>query len=193
MNALSTLSSPSSETALLGGGCFWCLEAVFAELEGVRSVRPGYAGGTCPDPHYEAVCTGRSGHAEVVEIVFDPTLLPFRDLLQVFFAIHDPTTPDRQGNDIGSQYRSVVFCQSEDQRLQVREVIDALARDGTWSAPVVTEIAAAAPFFPAEDEHHGYFERNPAASYCQVVVAPKVAKLRRQFRERLKRKPLGNQ
>jgi peptide-methionine (S)-S-oxide reductase len=180
---------PATETAILGGGCFWCLEAVYAEIEGVHSVRPGYAGGTLPNPRYEDVCGGRTGHAEVVEIVFDPAILPFRDVLTVFFALHDPTTLNRQGNDVGTQYRSVIFCQSQTQRAQAQAVLEEIAREGAWSAPLVTEIAAAPEFFPAEDEHHTYFERNPAAPYCAYVVAPKVSKLRRQFRERLKRKP----
>jgi peptide-methionine (S)-S-oxide reductase len=188
MSALPSVPA-ATETAVLGGGCFWCLEAVFAEIAGVHSVRPGYAGGTLPSPRYEDVCGGRTGHAEVVEIVFDPAILPFRDLLTVFFAVHDPTTPDRQGNDVGTQYRSVVFCQSEAQRAEAQAMLEEIARAGTWPAPLVTEIAAALPFFPAEDEHRAYFERNPAAPYCAYVVAPKVDKLRRQFRDRLKRKP----
>lgn len=183
----STLAA-TVETAVLGGGCFWCLEAAFAELDGVQRVRPGYAGGTRPDPRYEDVCGGRTGHAEVVEVTFDPAVLSFRDLLGVYFAIHDPTTVDRQGNDVGSQYRSVVFCQSDAQRVELQAAIEALTRAKVWPAPIVTEVAGRAPFFPAEDEHHRYFERHPAAPYCAHVVAPKVAKLRRDFRERLKRR-----
>jgi peptide-methionine (S)-S-oxide reductase len=179
-------AKPLTETAVLGGGCFWCLEAVFLELAGVRSVRPGYAGGVRPNPSYEEVCSGRSGHAEVVEIVFDPAILAFDDLLTVFFTIHDPTTPNRQGNDIGTQYRSVIFAQSPAQQASARAVIGRLGAAGLWPAPIVTELAGAAPFFPSEDYHHRYFERNPGAPYCAVVVAPKVAKFRRHFAQRLR-------
>ena len=179
--------SPNA-TAVLGGGCFWCLEAVFLELAGVVAVRPGYAGGARANPTYEEVCSGGSGHAEVVEIVFDPAQLAFADLLTVFFTIHDPTTPDRQGNDIGSQYRSVIFAQSPAQQASARAVIDRLTAEQLWPAPIVTELAAAATFFPAEACHHDYFERNPRAPYCASVVAPKVAEFRRRFADRLRRK-----
>jgi peptide-methionine (S)-S-oxide reductase len=182
MTAMST-----TQTAVLGGGCFWCLEAVFDQLLGVHSVESGYAGGPAPNPSYEDVCAGNTGHAEVVRIVFDPAELPFRDLLRVFFTIHDPTTKDRQGNDVGTQYRSVIFCQAPTQRADAESVIAELGAAGLWSDPVVTEIADAATFFPAEGYHQEYFERNGRQPYCQFVVAPKVAKFRKAFVDRLKR------
>jgi peptide-methionine (S)-S-oxide reductase len=177
----------ATQSAVLGGGCFWCLEAVFDQLRGVQSVESGYAGGRTQNPSYEDVCAGNTGHAEVVRIVFDPAGLSFRDLLRVFFAIHDPTTKDRQGNDVGTQYRSVIFCQTPVQRADAESVIAELTREGLWSDPVVTEIADAAPFFPAEGYHQEYFERNRRQPYCQAVVAPKVAKFRKVFLDRLKR------
>jgi len=182
-------SPPVTETAVLGGGCFWCLEAVFDDLAGVESVESGYAGGRSADPSYEEVCSGRTGHAEVVRIVFDPSVLAFRDLLTVFFTIHDPTTRDRQGNDVGSQYRSVIFCQTPAQRASAESLIRELDAAGLWSAPIVTEVAGDAPFHVAEDYHQEYFARNGRQPYCQVVVAPKVAKFRKRFAERLKRTP----
>ena len=177
----------TTEIAVLGGGCFWCLEAVFDQLKGVQSVESGYAGGRSPNPTYDEVCGGRTGHAEVVRIIFDPALLSFRDLLRVFFTIHDPTTRDRQGNDVGPQYRSVIFCQTPEQRSDAERVIAELGRDGVWRAPIVTEIAAAETFYPAENYHQEYFERNGRQPYCQAVVAPKIAKFRKQFVDQLKR------
>ena len=179
--------SSTTETAVLGGGCFWCLEAVFDDLEGVRSVESGYAGGARPNPSYEDVCTGRTGHAEVVRVTFDPTIVSFRDLLRVFFTIHDPTTRDRQGNDVGPQYRSAIFVHSPEQRRVAEETIAELERDGVWEAPIVTELVPLAKFHPAESYHQDYFRKNPAQSYCRVVVAPKVAKVRRQYADRLRR------
>jgi peptide-methionine (S)-S-oxide reductase len=184
-----TLPSPvPQETAILGGGCFWCLEAVFDELAGVQSVESGYAGGSDPNPTYEDVCSGRTGHAEVVRVVFDPSVLSFRDLLTVFFTIHDPTTPNRQGNDVGTQYRSVVFCQSPEQRATAESLKVELTAAKLWRDPIVTEIAAAAPFHEAERYHQEYFARNPGQPYCAMVVGPKVAKFRKHFTARLKRK-----
>jgi len=177
----------ATQSAVLGGGCFWCLEAVFDQLRGVQSVESGYAGGRMPNPSYEDVCTGDSGHAEVVRIVFDPAELSFRDLLRVFFTIHDPTTKDRQGNDVGTQYRSVIFCQTPAQRADAESVVAELSREGLWSDPIVTEVADAATFFPAESYHQEYFERNGRQPYCQAVVAPKIAKFRKVFVDRLKR------
>ena len=174
------------EVAVLGGGCFWCLEAVFDGLAGVDSVESGYAGGRDPDPDYEAVCSGQTGHAEVVRVTFDPDVLTFRELLAVFFAIHDPTTLNRQGNDIGTQYRSVIFCQSAEQETAARQVIADLTQQGAYAAPIVTEVAAAAPFYEAEDYHQEFFERNPRQPYCMAVVSPKVAKFRKVFSSRLK-------
>ena len=175
------------EVALLGGGCFWCLDAVFRELDGVAAVESGYAGGATENPGYEDICTGRTGHAEVVRISFDPSRLSFRDLLTVFFTIQDPTTLNRQGNDVGTQYRSVVFCQSAEQRAAVQAVIATLTAEKLWTGPIVTEIAGDSPFYPAETYHQDYFERNTIQPYCMVVVAPKVAKFRKAFAERLKR------
>jgi len=177
----------ASETAVLGGGCFWCLEAVFDELAGVRDVESGYAGGASASPGYEEVCGGRSGHAEVVKVEFDPTVLSFRALLTVFFTIHDPTTRDRQGNDVGPQYRSVIFCQTPEQRTTAVAVVRELDSGGLFSNPIVTEIAPAARFWPAEVGHQEYFARNGGQPYCAMVVAPKVAKFRKHFVERLKK------
>jgi len=181
-----TINMASTQTAVLGGGCFWCLEAVFNRLKGVQSVESGYAGGSMPNPSYEAVCSGDTGHAEVVRIVFDPDVLSFADLLRVFFAIHDPTTRDRQGSDVGTQYRSVIFAQTPEQRFDAQTVIAELTQAGLWRDPIVTEIGDAATFYPAENYHHEYFERNGRQPYCQFVVAPKVAKFRKQFADRLK-------
>jgi len=167
--------------ATLGGGCFWCLEAVFEELRGMAKVQSGYAGGQMPNPTYEQVCTGRTGHAEVVQVTFDPTVLSFQDLLDVFFATHDPTTRDRQGADVGTQYRSVIFYDSPEQHRLAKERIAALNVAKIWDAPIVTEVAPLRTFYPAEGYHQGYFRQNPAQSYCQVVIAPKLAKFRKQF------------
>jgi len=175
------------ETAVLGGGCFWCLDAVFRELAGVVRVESGYAGGTTPDPDYETVCSGRTGHAEVVRVTFDPSVLPYRDLLGVFFAIHDPTTKDRQGMDVGTQYRSAIFAQSAEQRATAEDMVRDLDARKIWPGRIVTEIADAATFWPAETYHQDYFANNPRQPYCMGVVAPKVAKFRRQFLDRLKR------
>ena len=175
------------ESAVLGGGCFWCLDAVFRELDGVAGVESGYAGGAGERPTYEAVCSGRTGHAEVVRVTFDPAKLSYRDLLAVFFAIHDPTTKNRQGHDIGTQYRSVIFAQSAAQRATAEALVRELSGARLWPAPIVTEIADAAPFWPAEGYHQDYFANNPAQPYCMAVVAPKVAKFRKQFLDRLKR------
>jgi len=176
-----------SEVAVLGGGCFWCLDAVFRDLDGVTSVESGYAGGASANPTYDDVCSGRTGHAEVVKVTFDPAKLSYRDLLTVFFTIHDPTTKDRQGNDVGTQYRSVIFAQSAEQRATAREVVKSLEAQKLFGRPIVTEIADGAPFYPAENYHQDYFERNPAQPYCMMVVAPKVAKFRKSFAQRLKK------
>jgi peptide-methionine (S)-S-oxide reductase len=187
MNAPLPPSSAMSEVALLGGGCFWCLDAVFRDLNGVTSVESGYAGGNTANPSYEDICTGRTGHAEVVRVAFDPSVLSFRDLLTVFFTIHDPTTMNRQGNDVGTQYRSVVFCQSDEQRATTKRVIAELDAEKLWSGPSVTEVAGAATFYPAEAYHQDYYDRNTSQPYCMFVVAPKVAKFRKAFAQRLKR------
>jgi peptide-methionine (S)-S-oxide reductase len=179
--------SSKLDTAVLGGGCFWCLDAVFRGLEGVVSVESGYAGGTMPDPSYEAVCSGDTGHAEVVRIRFDPAVVSYRDLLDVFFTIHDPTTLNRQGNDVGTQYRSVIFPQTPQQRADAQAALADVRERGIWDAPIVTEVADAATFYPAEGYHQDYYANNPRQPYCQVVVAPKVAKFRKAFAERLRR------
>jgi peptide-methionine (S)-S-oxide reductase len=184
---MSDTPSPSLETAVLGGGCFWCLEAVFDELAGVQSVESGYAGGRTANPSYDDVCSGATGHAEVVRIRFDTAELSLRELLTVFFTIHDPTTPNRQGNDVGTQYRSVIFCQTPEQRATAEAVIADLTAGGLWKNPIVTELAGADPFYEAERNHQEYYARNGGQPYCALVVAPKVTKFRKSFSERLKR------
>ena len=179
--------SMTQESATLGGGCFWCLEAVFKDLRGVNSVMSGYAAGNLANPSYTAVCGGRTGHAEVVQVKFDPSQLAYADLLRVFFSIHDPTTKDRQGNDVGSQYRSIILTQSDAQAETARTVMQEIADARIWPANLVTEIEPLTQFYEAEPEHHDYFARNPWSGYCQVVVAPKVVKFRKQFADRVKR------
>ena len=168
--------------AILGGSCFWCLEAVFEEVRGVEKVVSGYAGGQRAHPSYEQICTGATGHAEVVQLHFDSAVISFRQLLEVFFAIHDPTTPNRQGNDIGSQYRSVIFCQSDSQRLDAEAFIAELNIGKHYPSPIVTEVKDDTPFYEAEEYHQHYFARNPRQGYCQFVVAPKVLKFRTHFK-----------
>ena len=176
-----------TETATLAGGCFWCLEAVYLELRGVEKVVSGYAGGTVPNPSYEAVCTGKTGHAEVVQITFDPAVITFRDLLDIFFTIHDPTTLNRQGNDEGTQYRSAIFTHSAGQESTARQAIAELAASRAYEDPIVTEVQPLDRFWPAEQYHQDYFRRNPGQSYCAVVVAPKVAKARKAFLTKLRK------
>jgi peptide-methionine (S)-S-oxide reductase len=175
------------ETATLAGGCFWCLEAVYDDLKGVESVVSGYMGGRNPNPTYEDVCSGRTGHAEVVQIVFDPATLSFRELLEVFFLIHDPTTLDRQGNDVGTQYRSAVFYHTPEQKAAAEEVIARLGSAKIYDDPIVTQVTPASDFYPAEDHHQEYFRRNPNQPYCAFVVKPKVAKFRKHFLEKVKK------
>jgi peptide-methionine (S)-S-oxide reductase len=174
------------EIATLGGGCFWCLEAAFEQLRGVERVQSGYAGGSVANPTYQQVCGGDTGHAEVVQITFDPGAISFGDLLDVFFVIHDPTTLNRQGADVGTQYRSVIFYHSPEQKRMAEEKIAALNASGDYRADVVTQLAPLDVFYRAEDYHQGYFRNNPYQGYCQVVVAPKVAKLREHFEAKLK-------
>jgi peptide-methionine (S)-S-oxide reductase len=174
----------ATELATLGGGCFWCLEAVFEQVRGVESVVSGYAGGHVENPTYEQVCGKQTGHAEVVQVTFDPDVIPYRDVLGIFFATHDPTTRDRQGNDVGPQYRSAIFTHSDDQRRVAEEVIGELKT--VFDAPIVTEVAPAGRFYPGEQYHQGYFRSNPTQPYCTFVVAPKVAKFRKQFVDRLR-------
>ena len=180
---------PGREVATLAGGCFWCLEAVFDDLKGVDRVESGYVGGVVPHPTYRQVCTGTTGHAEVVQITFDPRVLSFKDLLGVFFAIHDPTTLNRQGADTGTQYRSAIFYHTPEQRATAEQVIKELEGAGIWSAPIVTEVTPFTAFYEAEDYHQEYFRLNGEQPYCRAVVAPKVAKFRKQFIERLKTAP----
>ena len=183
------MTAPSArplELATLGGGCFWCLEAVFELTRGVERVVSGYAGGDEPDPTYEQVCAGVTGHAEVVQVRFDPEELPYRELLRIFFAIHDPTTRDRQGPDVGPQYRSIILWHDEAQRRAAEEVVAELEAARLWDAPIVTELAPLTRFYPAEGYHHRYFARHGRQPYCQIVVAPKVAKFRQQFAGRLR-------
>ena len=183
---MSQAMAGTTEQATLGGGCFWCLEAVFLELRGVRRVVSGYAGGDAPHPTYEQVCSGRTGHAEVVQVTFDPGELSYADLLRVFFTIHDPTTPDRQGNDVGPQYRSIILTHSEEQRRTAEAVKHEIAAAGIWDGRIVTEIVPLTAFYPAEDYHQDYFANNPNTGYCRAVVAPKVVKFRKQFADRLR-------
>jgi peptide-methionine (S)-S-oxide reductase len=183
-----TNDSPvSREVATLAGGCFWCLEAVFDELKGVEDVVSGYAGGAVRNPTYQQVCGGDTGHAEVVQITFDPQVASFKQLLEVFFTIHDPTTLNRQGNDIGTQYRSAIFYHTPEQQATAKQVIAELNAAHIWGKPIVTEVAPLDVFYPAEDYHQEYFKRNPYQPYCQVVVAPKVAKFRKHYLEQLKK------
>jgi peptide-methionine (S)-S-oxide reductase len=171
--------------AILGGGCFWCLEAVYTEVRGINRIESGYMGGDTPNPNYEQVCAGTTGHAEVVRIEFDPKVVSYRDLLEMFFTIHDPTTLNRQGNDVGTQYRSVIFYQTPEQAATARKVIAEMA--AVWDAPIVTELQPAKTWYKAEAYHQNYFEQHPLQGYCAFVVAPKVAKFRTMFAERLKK------
>ena len=177
---------PQREVATLAGGCFWCLEAAFQQLKGVEQVDSGYAGGHVPNPSYEQVCTGTTGHAEGVQITFDPTIVPFGDLLHIFFTIHDPTTLNRQGPDTGTQYRSAIFYHSPEQKAVAEGVIAELQAEGVWDDPIVTEVKPLEAFFPAEEYHRDYYKRNPNQGYCRAIVAPKVAKVRKLYLDRLK-------
>lgn len=174
------------EKATIGGGCFWCLEAVFREMSGVSSAQSGYAGGHMANPTYEEVCGKRTGHAEVVQVTFDPARLSFADLLRVFFTIHDPTTKDRQGADIGPQYRSIILTHGDEQEATAKAIIAEITAAGLWMRPIVTEIIPLTQFWPAEPEHDNYFARNPWSGYCQAVIAPKLAKFRKAFASTLK-------
>ena len=182
-----TTIGPGLETAILGGGCFWCLEAVFREVEGVESVVSGYCGGHVPSPTYRQVCSGGTGHAEVVKIEFDPTRISYRELLEIFFFIHDPTTVDRQGNDVGPQYRSVIFADGETQLHTALALIEQLGEERVFPKAIVTRVERATAFWPAEEEHQHYYENNSDLPYCQYVVAPKVAKFRAKFSARRQR------
>ena len=179
-------SRPGAEVATLGGGCFWCLEAVFEQLQGVERVESGYAGGTVPHPTYEQVCSGRTGHAEVVQVTFDPRATSFREVLEVFFTIHDPTTLNRQGADVGTQYRSAIFYHTPEQRQIAEQVIAELNAARLWDASIVTEVTPFTDFYKAEKYHQEYYRNNAAQPYCQIVIAPKVAKFRARYRDKLR-------
>ena len=174
----------ATEIAVLGGGCFWCTEAVYLEVKGVTKVESGYTGGSQPNPTYEQICSGTTGHAEVVRLEFDPAVISYRDILEIFFTIHDPTTLNRQGNDVGTQYRSVIYYQSPEQEATARQVMAEMAH--VWDAPIVTEISPAQPYFKAEDYHQNYFAQHPLQGYCAFVVEPKVTKFRKTHAARLK-------
>ncbi|MCI4369592.1 MAG: peptide-methionine (S)-S-oxide reductase MsrA [Thermoplasmata archaeon] len=176
-----TTSPPAVEIATLGGGCFWCTEAVLQQLTGVEEVLPGYAGGTVPNPSYEQVCGGRTGHAEVVQVKFDPKLLSYHDLLAIFFTVHDPTTKDRQGADVGTQYRSVILYHGDAQLTTARQVIEEVRSEGIWPGKVVTELSPFQVFYPAEEYHRNYYRRNPTQGYCRAVISPKVSKFREHY------------
>ena len=176
----------NTEIATFGGGCFWCLEAVFEQLQGVMSVVSGYAGGKVENPTYEQVCSGATGHAEVVQISFDSTKITYRELLEVFFAIHDPTTLNRQGADVGTQYRSVIFYHTSEQQKVAQAMIKELDASGAWDKPIVTAVEQSRNFYPAEEYHQGYYRKNSIQPYCQAVISPKLVKLRQKFLKRLK-------
>lgn len=179
-------TSTGSELATLGGGCFWCVEAVFDQVKGVESVESGYMGGGRPNPTYEAVCTGTTGYAEIIQIRFDPKIISFRELLEIFFGIHDPTALNRQGNDAGTQYRSAIFYHSPEQKATANEVITTLMDDRLFDSPIVTEVVPASTFYIAENYHQEYFVRNPSQPYCAYLISPKIAKFRQQFAGKLK-------
>jgi peptide-methionine (S)-S-oxide reductase len=175
-----------TDVATFGSGCFWCSEAVFSELQGVVKVIPGYAGGTVPNPTYEEVCTDTTGHAEVAQVTFDPSVISYRELLEVLFSTHDPTTPNRQGADEGTQYRSVIFYGSDSQKNEARAIIQELTEEKVFRKPIVTEVAPLKAFYPAEEYHREYYRRNPAQPYCQAVIAPKLSKFRAHWKSKLK-------
>ena len=174
------------EIATLGGGCFWCIEAIFDELSGVEKVESGYSGGTIPNPRYERVCSGRTGHAEVVQITFDPAIISYKELLRVFFTVHDPTTLNRQGADVGTNYRSVIFYHNSEQRAEASEVIQEVTAARIWDAPIVTQLEPFEAFYKAEQYHQEYFKNNPDQPYCRIVIAPKVLKFRQHYTQKLK-------
>jgi len=178
--------SADRKVATLGGGCFWCTEAILGELKGVEKVEPGYAGGTVPNPTYKQVCSGKTGHAEVVQVTFDPNILSFRDLLRIFFTVHDPTTLNRQGADVGTSYRSIIFYHNDEQKSQAEEVMREITEAGIWSDPLVTQLEPFKAFYRAEQYHQEYFKNNPNQPYCQIIIAPKVRKFREHYTQKLK-------
>ena len=179
--------SKSLEVATFAGGCFWCTEAVFDQLKGVVKVESGYSGGNAPNPSYEDVCTGETGHAESIQVTFDPKVVSFHDLLAIFLTTHDPTTLNRQGADTGTQYRSAIFYHNDEQKQTASKVIKEIEQQHIWPDPIVTEVTAFTNYYPAEEYHRDYFARNPQNRYCQAIIAPKVAKFRQHYREKLKR------
>lgn len=181
------MNSTSESVATIGGGCFWCIEAIYSELKGVSKAESGYAGGSMPNPSYEDVCTDETGHAEVVQITFDPKVISYREILQVFFSVHDPTTPNRQGADIGTQYRSVIFYHNEEQKKIAQEVMSEMDKAKIWGKPIVTQLAPLEKFYRAETYHQNYFKNNPGQGYCQMVIEPKVAKFRKHYFDKLKK------
>jgi peptide-methionine (S)-S-oxide reductase len=187
MNSITNQDSHNREVATLAGGCFWCLEAIYDELKGVEEVVSGYSGGTMPNPTYEQVCTGSTEHAEVVQISFDPNIVNYKELLEVFFTIHDPTTHNRQGADVGTQYRSAIFYHTPEQKTIVEKVIQEFETAKVWDDPIVTQVIPFKDFYPAESYHQEYFARNPGQAYCRVVIAPKVTKFRHKFIDKLKK------
>ena len=186
MNRTNNQFSEDYQVATLGGGCFWCLEPIYEDLRGVKDVVVGYSGGPVPNPSYEQVCTGRTGHAEVIQVTFDLQEISYREILEVFFSIHDPTTPNRQGADTGPQYRSVIFYHDDGQRQVAEEVIKELEDQDIWGKPIVTEVSPLKEFFKAEEYHQEYYKKNPNQGYCRVVVAPKVSKFRQKYAAKLK-------
>ena len=176
-----------TEVATLAGGCFWCMEAVFQEIESIESVIPGYTGGATLNPTYEQVCSGNTGHAEAVQVTFDPARMSYREILEIFFSVHDPTTLNRQGTDVGTQYRSAIFYHDERQKTIAGQVIEELNRARLWKRPIVTQLATVGKFYPAEDYHRGYFKKHPEQAYCQAVISPKISKFRQRWAKRLKR------
>jgi peptide-methionine (S)-S-oxide reductase len=179
-------NQPAESKVTVAGGCFWCLEAVFEQLRGVTRVESGYAGGQLASPSYQVVCTGQTGHAEVVQVTFDPSIVSYREILEVFFATHDPTTLNRQGHDVGTQYRSAVFYHTPEQKQMAEEVIAALTAENIWDRPIVTEVVPLDKFYPAEPYHQGYYRGHPTQGYCQAVITPKVAKFRKRFAAKLR-------
>lgn len=188
LSMTTSAQSSKNEIITLGGGCFWCTEAIYKELKGVVDVTSGYAGGEIVNPSYKEVCTGRTGHAEVIEVEFDPTIITLSEILEVFFATHDPTTLNRQGADVGTQYRSVIFYRNETQQKIAETIVDELNRENIFGKPVVTEISPWINFFAAEDYHQDYYENNPDQGYCQFVIVPKLEKFRKIFKDQLKSK-----
>jgi peptide-methionine (S)-S-oxide reductase len=187
LNTSNTIPEKTEEQAIFAGGCFWCTEAVFLELDGVTKVVSGYIGGHISNPDYKSVCTGQTGHAEAIQITFNPHKISFRELLEVFFATHDPTTLNRQGNDVGTQYRSEVFYLNEEQRKATQDYIDVLNKENTFKSPVVTKVSPVSTFYVAEDYHQNYYNQNQFQGYCSYVITPKIEKVRNKFQSKLKK------